>query len=352
MVTESVDSPRPVAEVPPPPGGSSKKRPSTFKGAILGWFLTYPKCSEDPEVLKAHLIGPGEIPRVAELVVARELHKDGEPHLHAYVKFHPGHGVATKQANLRFDFVRTVMVEDGVAGRVSRWHGNYQPARSANAVIQYCTKDNDYITFGINIDAKRRKKSKEVTVDMFDRNVADLIDEGSVSFLQARSFSACQAVYQLARAPVVDAPNLRGLWLKGPAGCGKSRWVRGLYTDAAACYNKMQSKWWDGYQMQRIVHMEDVDHGAEGLGHHLKLWSDRYFVSGEIKGGTIPLKHEVFVVTSNYYPSDIWAQKEAMRDAIERRFIFIDLHTGQPTEDEMLQIWDRFPFLRPTVVSV
>lgn len=42
------------------------------------------------------------------------------------------------------------------------------------------------------------------------------------------------------------------------------------------------------------------------IGHLLKIVADKYGCFGEIKGGTVALRHETFIVTSNYLPEDIW----------------------------------------------
>ena len=63
------------------PGESCHRRPR-FRICSRSWFLTYPKCSLGKEealaLLKAKRPAKG-------IVVARELHEDGTPHLHAYV---------------------------------------------------------------------------------------------------------------------------------------------------------------------------------------------------------------------------------------------------------------------------
>jgi len=47
--------------------------------------------------------------------------------------------------------------------------------------------------------------------------------------------------------------------------------------------------------------MDNVDfNGGQTLGHYLKIWADRWACTGETKGGTIPLNHHFFIVTSQY----------------------------------------------------
>lgn len=118
--------------------------------------------------------------------------------------------------------------------------------------------------------------------------------------------------------PSVLPEGLRGQWYWGPPGCGKSFKA---YTEYPTAFRKAQNKWWDGYVGQSVVILDDLDLlGGQTLGHYLKIWADRYPCTGEIKGGTINLRHDVFLVTSNYLPEDLWPGDLQLVEAIRRRF--------------------------------
>ena len=117
-----------------------------------------------------------------------------------------------------------------------------------------------------------------------------------------------------------DKTHLRGIWIWGEAGKGKSRWVR----DQAALlkkklYSKLVNKWWDGYQNEELVVMDDIGLNHECLCQQIKIWADRYDCVLENKGGACHSNYEWFFITSQYAPWEIFKDSKDLA-AIERRF--------------------------------
>ena len=135
----------------------------------------------------------------------------------------------------------------------------------------------------------------------------------------------------------IDQTDVRGVWIWGKPGVGKSHFARQVL-GAEGYYPKLNNKWWDGYQSQKVVIMEDVDKETiKFLHHHLKIWSDRWGFIGETKGGAVAPSHRWLVVTSNYSIADIPADLEdrELRTAIMRRFTRFEMLS----RDE-IKAWD------------
>lgn len=177
----------------------------------------------------------------------------------------------------------------------------------------YCKKEGDFEEFGVLSEQGKRtdlqaacaliKSGKSLTA------VADELPETFVKF--SRGLRELKLVLDKPYTP----KGLRGLWYYGPPGTGKSRTAREKFPDA---YLKSQNKWWDGYAGEKNIILDDMDTNV--LGHYLKIWTDRYPCTGETKGGTVNLQHDVLVITSNYSIEELWPDDVHMQEALTRRF--------------------------------
>lgn len=121
-----------------------------------------------------------------------------------------------------------------------------------------------------------------------------------------------------ASLPVDLEPGvLKAFWYWGKSGRGKSR---AAYFRFPKAYRKISNnKWWDGYRNQEEVILDDLDKKHDYMVYNLKIWSDIYAFVAETKGSSMMIRPKVVVVTSNYYPKDIWSEESDL-EPILRRF--------------------------------
>lgn len=129
--------------------------------------------------------------------------------------------------------------------------------------------------------------------------------------------------------------ELENEWHYGPTGTGKSYTVRERY---AEFYYKMNNKWWDNYENEDTILIEDVGLSHEWMGDFLKIWADRYAFRAEVKGASTVLRPKRVIVTSNYLPHQIW-KDPCIHEPLERRFKFIQYKRTfvHPMFDTILQ---------------
>lgn len=235
------------------------------------------------------------------LVYGEEVGESGTPHLQGFVYF---------------DTLKSFKQVKALLG--SRFYVDKQRG-SLSQAIDYCKKDAKFKEFGVApigavgkkcTQAERAERNKRLR----DTPLNELVDSGEISIKEVRALK--NARLDLAQEAVqYEHDDVRGEWYWGDPGTGKSRKAR---SENPGAYLKMQNKWWDGYQGEEVVILDDYD--TDTLGHHLKIWADRYACTGEVKGGIVNLVHKKFIVTSNYPPEHFWPQDEQLVKAVRRRF--------------------------------
>lgn len=201
-----------------------------------------------------------------------------------------------------------------------------EPQRASHEqAIAYCQKedtrvpDTKPVEFGEQPDPGRRTDLDAITTDILDNRLTPKEVALTYPSTYIRYHNGLTKLCAFAAEPY-SHDSVRGIWITGSPGVGKSYTVRQKWPDL---YLKSQNKWFDGYSGQSVILIDDFDKGGACLYHYMKIWADSYACTGEIKGGTVDLQHKRFVVTSNYSISDIFSPDEdsELYEAISRRFV-------------------------------
>ena len=270
------------------------------------WCFTLNNYDENQNTEMERILIDESVVRYA--IYGKEVGRSGTPHLQGYLC------LVKKQ---RFDSVKKLFGID----QEGRNKGTHDQARD------YCKKDGNFKEFGIDEGgASRRSDLTTAASELREgKSIKDIALDHPVTYI--RNYRGLHQYLHMIQEPVA-VDGLRGHWFHGKSGVGKTRSSTGKHPN---CYKKPQNKWWDGYAGESVVCMEDVDNLNEGMCHLLKNWTDRYPVTGESKGGTVPLQHTAFVITSNFTIEELVnsqvaeGKREQMLEALERRFIQYEL---------------------------
>lgn len=230
-------------------------------------------------------------------------------------------GVFTFATRLRFNQVRDIFKD-------------YQPhievCRNIQKSIDYCSKEETRCGNTIYVGHIRTR----------DTTIKDLIEKGDIKKIRDEHYGYFIRYRRtllddmVAQFKPKTSDHLRGIWISGESGTGKTRFISTL----ESTYFKGSNKWWDGYMGERIIVLDDIDHKIWTWGiHYIKRWTDHYPIIGEIKGSHANINHEWFIVTSNETLGNSLKDVEIDHAvAIKRRFI--EFSTNTKNWEDLLKV--------------
>jgi len=190
-----------------------------------------------------------------------------------------------------------------------------EPTRSA-AAVSYVWKEDTYVP-GTRFELGQLPTNRGQKRD-WDR-VWNHAREGKFDDIDrdilVRYYGNIKKIYYDHMRPVGLEKNCLVFW--GRTGTGKSK--RAWEEAGIDAYPKdPNSKWWCGYNDQPHVVIDEF-RGSIGISHILR-WLDRYPVSVETKGGSVPLKATKIFITSNLDPRRWYPELDGdTLDALIRR---------------------------------
>ncbi len=229
------------------------------------------------------------------VVIGKEVGENGTPHLQGYIYFEQPKSM--KQ------------LKELIVGA----HLEIAKGTAAQNRV-YCSKEGNFEERGVIPASQDEKglKGKEKSKAMWELAIA-----GKYFDLPPQNIKTWEYIHQKYQLKPKDLSVLSNRWIYGPTGSGKSSLIRSL---GRAFYPKGMNKWWDGYDGEDIIVLDDFapEHG-KFLGYFLKIWADHYVFNAEVKGGMLRIRPKCILVTSQYTLESCFEEHQTVL-ALSRRF--------------------------------
>lgn len=214
-------------------------RGGRFRANAKAFLLTYTHCTATKDELKSHLerLGP-----IVHLVIGSEHHADGDPHLHAYVKF------AAKKNIKRADFFDMRGQPHADVRPVGRSKCDHQ--RSA----EYPLKEDPSPLIYHRLDTS--------TPDNFTRRLGDQRAWEFYRLSMGRrpiDWPFMLPDRSLIEKPVNPLNKRRHYWIVGRPDCGKSTWINDTFGGRAVYMRPAGVQYpFDDYNGEEVILYDDV----------------------------------------------------------------------------------------------
>lgn len=237
------------------------------------------------------------------LIYQLEQGEEGTPHYQGYVAF---------KSNKRLAALKKLSKE-----------AHWEPRRGSHSQARdYCSKEETRVkgpwTFGVEPEQGKRTDLDEVK---------EAIDAGASMADVAQNFFSQFVKYERGfRSYINTKATPRDFKTKvyvcyGPTGTGKSMYAANTCKDPYWYFPQPDGKWWDGYQGQEDVIIDEF--------YGQILWStllrllDRYPLTVEVKGGTHNFAPKRIFITSNKQPIEWYPNKVEQFSTLGRRLDYI-----------------------------
>lgn len=362
----------PSSSAEAPPGSATSARPAgAFKLRCKQMFLTFPQCQTPKETVMDNIkVFFSNLPhKLEQAMVVRELHEDGQPHLHALI-------ILDRVFETR-DPHKLDCLSKGEDGQCK--HGNYDTVRHGiRAAVEYLTKEDPFpVLFNMDLQKILAKKKTKISDDVkkaIDTGVSmlEIMDTfGGFVLLHLRHIKEYQVerARQLSRVPRFpdgaatptwatdtntmeaqrilawinaeifhkDANGVRTerprkqkqLWLHGPPDTGKTGIIMTLAETIRVGWAPMEKGWWDEFEdgaFDLIVF--DEFKGGWPIRHINSIVEGVPFHMRRRNGDGMKLKNTPVIITSNFDPYGCYSNLRAEEvDPTMARFTVIKIET-------------------------
>lgn len=228
---------------------------------------------------------------VNQLTVAEEVAPDtGTPHLQGCVTF---------KRKYRLGALKKMMAR-----------AHWEAALAADA-HNYPQKDGQKVH---RVDNRRQGKRSDLD-DAKEYAAArkrprEFIAEKASSWTAVKSYGLLYDMFADPRP--IEPIDVR--WYHGPTGSGKTRAV---FTEFPEVYRVLSDKWWDGYDGQKVVVIDDIRADWCSFRRLLQL-TDIYPFRVEIKGSSREVQYTTIIITAPFPPEEFPHGDEDIQQLLRR----------------------------------
>ncbi len=213
------------------------------------------------------------------LVYGKEVGENLTPHLQGFILF------------------KSQISRASISKKIPRAYLDEQKGTNEEAIL-YCKKEGNFKERGEPPISKKKqgdlgKRTYEEAWSLAKEGKIEDIHPG----LKIRYWRTLCSIEEFYCPKPKTLSTLDHQWYYGNTGTGKSRKAREENPDA---YIKSPNKWWDDYQGEDTVIIEEWSPVHQVLASHLKTWCDHYAFRAERKGGSMLIRPKKIIITSNY----------------------------------------------------
>lgn len=273
------------------------------------FLLTYPKSTLSQERTYELL---NEISSIKDYVIAKELHADGTPHVHAVIRFFKRFH---KKGERIFD--------------LEGFHPNIKTLKTIGdftRAAEYAKKDGDFISNLVEKKSKRQQLAEAVLEEGLTRQT--ILNHPELIFTNFNSVRAWLSLVETPPVRVISTRKKRHIWLYGPSNTGKTTWFRS-WSNLFSVAEIPQNNDWSHLTPKTDILFQDEYRGSLSV-QELNRISDGN-TRLNTKGGSVHLGYVIVVILSNFSIRDVYKNvSDEIFLTIQNRFNEYDSSISMP----------------------
>lgn len=204
----------------------------------------------------------------------------------------------------------------GVKKAIPRAH--LEPAKYINKCIAYCSKQETRVSGPFEYGHRPSQGKREDLIEIAEElkkpgvKVSHIAERFPAEYMMyTRGITAYSNIIAPHRT---KAPTVYWLW--GKSGVGKTTYARNLAKNPDSYYVKDASIWWDKYEQQEVILIDDFDEARFPFRVLLNLL-DVLKMQGQTKGSYVEINSDYVAITCEFSPAQLWTDNDYIQ--VERR---------------------------------